>query len=105
MAFELTSENFEETLEKNKVALVDFWASWCGPCQMMGPIVEELAKMYDGKALVGKVNVDKEGDIAVKYNVRSIPMFVVFKHGEPAETVIGAVPKERLAQLIEKHLK
>ena len=83
-----------------KQKLVDFYADWCGPCKMMGPIVEELAEEYDGKAKVGKINVDEQPDLAAKYGVMSIPFFAVIHHGEVVASELGAVPKQRLEQIL-----
>jgi thioredoxin 1 len=102
----LTDANFEqEVLKSNVPVLVDFWAPWCGPCQMMGPIVEELAgEMDTSKFKVGKLNVDENQVIAGKYHVMSIPTFLVFKNGEVADQMVGGVPKEKLKGMMEKHL-
>ena len=101
-----TEENFnEEVLKSNVPVFVDFWATWCGPCQMMGPIVDDLARKYEGKNIkIGKLNVDENGDIAAKYNVLSIPSFMVFKNGEVADQVVGGVSKEKLQAMMEKQL-
>jgi thioredoxin 1 len=99
MEYRFTSENFEaEVLNSDVPVLVDFYADWCGPCKMMGPVVEGLAKEFDGKAKVGKINVDEQPDIAAKYNVMSIPFFAFIKNGELVDSEMGAVPKDRLAQ-------
>ncbi len=90
----LTDANFEsEVINSELPVLVDLWAIWCGPCKMIGPIVEELAEEYDGKLKVGKLDVDANQQTAVKYGVRSIPTVLIFKNGEVKETIIGAVPK------------
>jgi thioredoxin 1 len=90
---ELTAANFEETV-KEGVALVDFWAPWCGPCRMIAPVIEELAEAYDGKAKICKVNTDEEQDIAIKYGIRSIPTIILFKDGEVVEQMVGAASKQ-----------
>lgn len=105
MALEFTDSNFEElVLKSDKPVLVDFWAEWCGPCRMVGPVVEELAKEYDGKAVVGKLNVDHNAQISMKYGIRSIPTLLVFKNGEIVDRAVGAVPKSTLAQKLEGQL-
>ncbi|MDH5599536.1 MAG: thioredoxin, partial [Cyclobacteriaceae bacterium] len=87
----ITDANFEEVLNSDKPVLVDFWAEWCGPCRMIGPIVEELAGEYDGKAVIGKVNVDENPNVSAKFGIRSIPTLLVFKGGEIVDKQIGAV--------------
>lgn len=105
MAFEITDSNFEtEVLNNEKVTLIDFWAEWCGPCRAIGPIVEELAKEYDGKALIGKVNVDENPEITVKYGIRNIPTILFIKKGEIVDKQVGAVPKSMLEEKLKKHL-
>ncbi len=97
MALELTDGNFQETvLDSGKVAVVDFWAPWCGPCKMIGPIIEELAEEYKDSAVIGKVNVDDNSDISVKYRVRNIPTVLFLKDGEVVDKVVGAVPRSAL---------
>lgn len=104
MAATFTQSNFEaEVLKSAEPVLVDFWAPWCGPCKMVGPIVEELATEFDGKgAKVGKVNVDEEGSLAQTYGVMSIPTLMVFKGGQPVAQVVGVQSKEKLADLLKK---
>ena len=105
MAIEITDSNFDEVvLKSDKPVLVDFWAEWCGPCRMVGPIVEELAQEYDGKAVIGKVDVDNNPDISVKFGIRNIPALLFFKGGEVGDKQIGAVPKSVLAEKLEKQL-
>ncbi|MEY4504270.1 MAG: thioredoxin [Pseudomonadota bacterium] len=94
---ELTSSNFEATIAKG-VALVDFWAPWCGPCRMVGPVIEELAAEYEGKAIVGKVNTDDEQELAVKYGIRSIPAILFFKDGAVVDQIVGAAAKQNFEQ-------
>ncbi|HQF57511.1 MAG TPA: thioredoxin [Candidatus Magasanikbacteria bacterium] len=102
----LNDQNFEEEVIKSTVpVLVDFWAPWCGPCQMMGPIVEELANEFDvNKARVGKLNVDENQIIAGKYQVMSVPTFLVFKEGQVVDQMVGGVQKERLKELLNKYI-
>ncbi len=102
MAKELTTTNFDnEVLQSDKPVLVDFWAAWCGPCKMIGPLVEELSGEYEGKATVGKLDVDQNQDLAVRYGVRSIPTILYFKNGEVVDKVVGAVPKSQLAAKLD----
>ncbi len=104
MEHTFTEANFnEEVLKSSTPVFVDFWAAWCGPCQMMGPIVDEMATKYEGKNIkIGKLNVDENGEIASKYNVMSIPSFMVFKNGEVVDQIVGGVQKEKLQAMIEK---
>ena len=105
MALEFTEENFESTaLKSDKLVMVDFWAEWCGPCRMIGPHVEELSKEYEGKAVVGKVNVDLHGGIAAQFGVINIPTIVFIKNGELVDKVVGLVPKEQLADKLDAHI-
>ena len=101
MELKINSENFEkEVLNSEKPVLVDFFADWCGPCKMMAPIVEELATELEGKAKVGKINVDENSDIAVEYNVMSIPTLIVFKNGKEEKRLVGVRDKEELLGLL-----
>ena len=94
--------NFDEEVLKSQVpVLVNFWAEWCGPCRMIAPIVEEMAKDYQGRLKVCKLNVDEERDISLKYGIRSIPTLILFKEGNPVEKIIGALPKPTLKSKIE----
>lgn len=99
---QLTSENFEQEVGKSRVpVLVDFWASWCGPCKMMGPVVEQIAQDMGESARVCKINIDEQPELASQYNVMSIPTFILFKDGKEVNRTIGAMPKEELARLFE----
>lgn len=105
MALEITDANFDEVvLKSDKPVLVDFWAEWCGPCRMVGPIVEELAGEYDGKAVIGKVNVDLNQEISMKYGIRNIPTLLVFKDGEVVDKQVGVAPKNVLAGKIDAQM-
>ena len=94
----LTDSNFDEIINSGKPVLVDFWAEWCGPCKMIGPVVEELAGDYDGRAVVAKLNVDENPQTTAKFGVRSIPTLLVFKGGQIVDKQVGAVPKSVLNQ-------
>lgn len=105
MAIEITDANFDEVvLKSDKPVLVDFWAEWCGPCRMVGPVVEELAKEYEGKAVIGKMNVDFHPNISVKYGIRSIPTLLFFKNGQLVDRQVGAVPKSALETKLKAQL-
>jgi thioredoxin 1 len=95
----ITDDNFdEEVLKSEKPVLIDFWATWCGPCKMIAPIVEELVDEYEGKAKIGKLDVDNNQQTAIKFGVRSIPTILIFKDGKLKDTIIGAVPKGQIVQ-------
>lgn len=105
MAFEFTDGNFKETvLEKKGLTVVDFWAEWCGPCRIIGPHIEELSKEYAGRVLVGKLNVDFNPEVAMKYGIRSIPTVLVLKDGVVVDKQVGATSKQVLASKIEAQL-
>lgn len=98
----ITDDSFQaEVVDSSLPVLVDFWAVWCGPCRMVAPIVDELAVEYEGRIKVGKVDVDSEQKIAADYGIRSIPTLLIFKNGELADQVVGAVPKKQLAEKLE----
>ncbi|MEM0992875.1 MAG: thioredoxin [Bacteroidota bacterium] len=102
MAFEITDANFEtEVLENDKVTVIDFWAEWCGPCRMVSPIIEEMAADYEGKALIGKVNVDHNLQISQKYGIRSIPTILYIKDGEVVDKQVGLTTKQKLSEKLE----
>ena len=98
------SAEFERFLGETKVALVDFWATWCGPCRVLGPVIEQLAEEYDGRASVGKVNVDEEGALAQQFGVMSIPTVVVFENGKEVERRVGVMPLAEYRALLDARL-
>jgi thioredoxin 1 len=101
----ITDDNFEvEVAKSDKPVLIDFWATWCGPCRMIAPIVEELAVEYNGKVKIGKVDVDENQQIAIKFGVRSIPTLLIFKDGKLKDTIIGAVPKSQIVNKLNAAL-
>ena len=105
MALEITDSNFEEVVIKSeKPVLVDFWATWCGPCRMVGPIVDELAEEYMDKAVVGKMNVDDNSEVPSQFGIRNIPALLIFKNGEIVDKVIGAVPKNVLSEKLDAQM-
>ncbi len=102
MALEITDKDFEEVvLKSDKPVLVDFWAAWCGPCRMVGPIIDEISNDYEGKAVVGKVDVDNNQEFAAKYGVRNIPTVLLFKNGELVNRQVGVAPKETYTDAID----
>lgn len=102
MALEFNDSNFDELVLKSDVpVIVDFWAEWCGPCRMVGPVVEEIGNNYEGKAKVGKLNVDHNPEVSAKFGIRNIPTILFFKNGEVADKQVGAVPKQVLQSKLE----
>ena len=105
MVHKFDESNFEaEVLQSDLPVFVDFYADWCGPCKMMSPVIDKLAEEYNGRIKVGKVNVDENGDLAVKYGIMSIPNMVFFKNGEVVDRVVGAIPKPQMQAKFEKNL-
>jgi len=104
MEIELTNDNFKkEVLESKVPVLVDFYSDWCPPCKIMLPVIEQIAEKFEGKIKVGKVNIDENKELASQYSVMSIPTFIIFKNGESVSRFMGAQPKERVVEEIEKH--
>ena len=105
MVYKFDESNFEaEVLKSDLPVFVDFYADWCGTCKMMSPVIDKLAEEYEGKIKVGKVNVDENGDLAVRYGIMSIPNMVFFKNGEVADRVVGAIPKPAMKEKFEKNI-
>jgi len=103
---EFTDANFEQEVLKSELpVLVDFWAVWCGPCKIIAPAVKELAAAYEGKVKIGKVDVDNNQNISIKYGIRSIPTLLIFKDGKIVEQIVGAVPKAQIVQKLDAQLK
>ena len=101
MALENTDSNFQEILAEGKPVVMDFWAPWCGPCKMVGPIIDELATEYEGKVIIGKCDVDENGDVAAEYGIRNIPTVLFFKNGELVDKQVGSAPKSAYVAKIE----
>ena len=101
----ITSENFEsEVISFTQPVLVDFWATWCGPCKMLSPVVDKLAEQFEGKVKVGKANVDEQGDLAAKFSVMTIPTLLLFKDGKIVDQSVGVKTQDALAEFLNKHL-
>ena len=105
MALEITDNNYKEILAEGKPVVIDFWAPWCGPCKMVGPIIEELAAEYEGKVAIGKCDVDDNNDAATEFGIRSIPTVLFFKDGQLVDKQIGSSPKAKYVEKIEALLK
>ena len=105
MALTVTDGTFKESvLQSDKPVLVDFWAPWCGPCRMLSPVIEQLHNEFEGKAVIGKVNVDDNQQTAVEYGIRSIPTLLIFKNGEVVDKIVGLSPKEVIVEKLSAHL-
>ena len=104
MALHLNSQSFEEVIAGSQPVLVDFWATWCGPCRMIAPVIEQVAAEFEGRAVVGKVDVDEEPGLAQRFGVMSIPTLVVIKDGKVVEQAVGARGRADVAAMIERHL-
>ena len=105
MSLEITDGNFKElVLESDKPVLVDFWATWCGPCRTIAPVVDEISDELDGKAIVGKVNVDDNSETPVEYGIRSIATLLIFKNGEAVDRIVGVIPKEQIIDKLNQHM-
>lgn len=100
----LTKDNFEEITGSDEPVMVDFWASWCGPCRAVAPVMEQLSEEYDGRAKIAKVNVDEQGELAAKFRVMSIPTVILFKEGQQVEKIIGARAKEEFSQMLDRNI-
>ena len=97
-------ETFDKTLGEGKLMMVDFWAAWCGPCQMLGPVIESLAEQYEGKAVVGKVNTDEEQELAMSFGITGIPTVIFFKDGKEIDRKVGVMPPDAYIQVLEQNL-
>ena len=105
MALEITDQSFQEmVLNSDKPVLVDFWAVWCGPCRTLGPIIEEVATDFEGRAIVGKVDVDNNQQVSVDYGIRNIPTVLIFKNGEVVDKIVGVASKEVISEKLSAHL-
>ena len=104
MALEITDSNYKEILAEGKPVVIDFWAPWCGPCKMVGPIIEELAEVYEGQVLIGKCDVDENGDVAAEYGIRNIPTVLFFNNGELVDKQVGSAGKSAFDDKIKKML-
>jgi thioredoxin 1 len=101
---EVTDATFDQTLKDNSMLLVDFWAEWCGPCRMVAPVLEDIAKDYEGKLTVAKLDVDANPQTAMRFRVMSIPTIILFKNGHPVEVMVGAAPKANFVAKLSKHI-
>ena len=104
MALEITDANYEEIAATDRLILIDFWAQWCGPCRSLSPVVDDLSKAYEGKAIVAKIDVDENPDIVEKFSIRNVPTILLIKDGEVVDKIVGAVPKNEIVATIEANL-
>jgi len=104
MALEITDASFREVISSDKPVLVDFWATWCGPCKMLGPIIEDIATEFEGKAIVGKVDVDNNQEVSMEFGIRNIPTVLIFKNGEVVDKFVGVTPKEVISEKLSAHI-
>lgn len=104
MTVHFNKEGFEKALASGQLLMVDFWADWCGPCKMLAPAIEGLGDEYEGKAIVGKINVDEEQELAIRYGVMSIPTVIFFKNGEEVARKVGVLPAAQFAEVLENYL-
>lgn len=104
MLVHFSQDGFDKALTQDQLMMVDFWADWCGPCKMLGPVIEDLAAQYDGKALVGKVNVDDEPQLAQRYGVMSIPTVIFLKNGKEIDRKVGVMPEGAFTEVLDKNL-
>ena len=104
MALQITDQSFDALLKENEVVVVDFWATWCGPCQMVGPIIEELAADYEGRTAIGKCDVDANSELPAQFGVRNIPTILFFKKGELVNKLVGAQPKAKFVEVLDSIL-
>ena len=104
MLVHFSKEGFDKALNDGKLMMVDFWADWCGPCKMLGPVIDDLANQYEGKAIVGKVNVDEEQELAIRYGVMSIPTVIFFKDGREIDRKVGVMPGDAFTQVLDSNL-
>ena len=102
MMVHFNQESFDKALQGDKLVMVDFWATWCGPCRMLGPVIEKLADQYEGKAVIGKVNVDEQQELAVRYGVMSIPTVIFFKDGKEIDRKVGVMPATAYTQVLDQ---